>query len=64
MGYKCDNCKNRNTIDCEFGYHRKCEDFELDIETLSEKEKSMFLLIGEALKEVKRRRPQNEANLI
>lgn len=42
MDYTCENCKSRNTWDCEDCWGRHCENFELDESTLSEKEQKML----------------------
>ena len=41
MDYTCENCKSRNTWDCEDCWGRHCEDFELDESTLSEEEQKV-----------------------
>ena len=40
----CDHCRYRNSWDCEDGYNRKrdCKEFELDFDTLSNKQKKVI----------------------
>ena len=51
MDYTCENCKNRFTWDCEDNWNKQCEDFELDENTLSEKEQMMFRVLRQIMKE-------------
>ena len=51
MDYTCENCRNRFTWDCEDNWNRQYEDFELDENTLSEKEQMMFRVLRQIMKE-------------
>lgn len=52
MDYTCENCKSRNTWDCEDGWHRrKCEYFELDENTLSNEEQMLLRVMRQIAKE-------------
>lgn len=51
MDYTCENCKGRNTWDCEDYWGRHCENFELDESTLSEEEQKMFRVLRQVMKE-------------
>ena len=51
MDYTCENCKSRNTWDCEDCFGRKCENFELDESTISQKEQMLLRVMRQALKE-------------
>ena len=50
MDYTCDNCKRRKTWDCE-GCWRRCEDFELDEDTLSEEEVMILRVVRQVMRE-------------
>lgn len=56
MDFTCANCKNRRAWDCEdynWGYldTKRCSDnFELDINTLNDKEKNMILELASVIK--------------
>lgn len=51
MDYTCDNCKSRHTWDCDNGWnrHKSCDEFELDFNTLNNKQKKTIqrILDGE-----------------
>lgn len=51
MDYTCENCKSRNTWDCEDYWGRRCENFTLDVNTLSEEEQKMFRMLQEIMRE-------------
>ena len=51
MDYTCENCRNRFTWDCEDNWNRQCEDFELDENTLSEKEQMILRVLRQIMKE-------------
>lgn len=51
MDYTCENCKSRNTWDCEGCFGRKCEYFELDESTLSQKEQILLRVMRQVLRE-------------
>lgn len=51
MDYTCENCKSRNTWDCEEYGGRHCENFELDESTLSEGEQKMFRVLRQIMRE-------------
>lgn len=52
MDYTCDNCKSRYTWDCDDGCFRcRCEDFELDETTLSEREQEMIRVMRQVMRE-------------
>lgn len=51
MDYTCENCKSRYTWDCEDGYCKGCEDFELDESTLSKREQEMLRVMRQVIKE-------------
>ena len=53
MDYTCENCKSRNTWDCEDSWGRHCEGFELDESTLSEKEQMMLRVLRQVMRESK-----------
>ena len=47
MDYTCENCKNRYTWDCDAGWPtHKCEAFNLDESTLSEREREMLRVLS------------------
>lgn len=47
MDYTCENCKHRHTWDCDDGcVTHKCEDFELDENTLSESEREVLRVLS------------------
>ena len=50
MNYTCDNCKSRYTWDCDDGGVRwKCENFELDESTISEREREMLRVMRQVM---------------
>ena len=51
MSYSCENCKSRNTWDCENYWLDYCENFELDEDTLSEEEQMVIRAIGQIIGE-------------
>lgn len=52
MDYTCENCKSRYTWDCDDGNARwKCEDFELDENTLSKEERMMLRVMRQIMRE-------------
>ena len=52
MDYTCENCKSRYTWDCDDGYYRcKCENFELDENTLGEEERRMLRVMRQVMRE-------------
>ena len=51
MDYTCENCKSRNTWGCEDCWGRRCDDFELDESTLSEKEQMMLRVMRQVMRE-------------
>lgn len=56
MDYTCENCKNRNTWDCEDCWGRHCEDFELDESTLSKEEQKMLRVLRQVMRENSKRK--------
>lgn len=56
MDYTCENCKNRNTWDCEDYWGRHCEDFELDESTLSKEEQKMLRVLRQVMRENSKRK--------
>lgn len=54
MNYTCENCKSRNTWDCEDCWGGYCENFKLDEDTLDNEERRMFRILKQAIKEVMR----------
>ena len=52
MDYTCENCKSRYTWDCDDGWvTHKCEDFELDENTLSESERELLRVLRQVMRE-------------
>lgn len=52
MDYTCENCKSRHTWDCDDGGVRwKCENFELDESTISEREREMLRVMRQIMRE-------------
>ena len=53
MDYTCENCRYRNSWYCEDGYHRRCEDFELDESTLDKQEVMMLRVMRQIMRELR-----------
>ena len=51
MNYTCENCRYRNTWDCEDCWGSACEDFKLDEDTLSEEERRMLRVLRQVMRE-------------
>jgi hypothetical protein len=51
MNYTCENCKYRNTWDCEDCWGSACEDFKLDEDTLNEEERRMLRVLRQVIRE-------------
>lgn len=52
MDYTCENCKYRYTWDCDDGDVRwKCENFELDEDTLSKEERMLLRVMRQVARE-------------
>jgi len=50
--YTCENCKSRNTWDCEDrGCNRICNEFRLDETTLNENERVMLRVMRQVIRE-------------
>lgn len=52
MDYTCKNCMSRNTWDCEDSWCKRCEDFKLDVATLSEEEQMLFRVVKQVMEEM------------
>lgn len=54
MDYTCDNCENRYAAYCDNGmFRRKCSEFKLDEDTLSEEERKMLRAFRQVMEEQK-----------
>ena len=52
MDYTCENCKARNTWDCEDrGCNKICNEFRLDESTLNENERIMLRVMRQVIRE-------------
>ncbi len=52
MDYTCDNCKHRYAPHCDNGmYRRKCIEFKLDEDTLSDEEQKMLRAFRQVVEE-------------
>lgn len=52
--YTCENCKSRNTWDCEDCWGRACENFELDENTLDKEERTLLRVMRQIEREKRR----------
>lgn len=51
MDYTCENCRSRNTWDCEDCWGSACEDFVLDEDTLSKEEQMLLRVMRQVARE-------------
>lgn len=51
MDYTCENCKYRNTWDCEDCWGSACSDFKLDENTLSKEEQMLLRVMRQIARE-------------
>lgn len=56
MDYTCENCKNRDTWECENYWGKHCEDFKLDESTLSEEEQKILRVLRQVMRENSKRK--------